>query len=127
MFVLSSAQFAQHLCQSWGVDTMPDRCVPRVRGVAECGRAGRRLLDIGAGDGNVTCKLAPYFQYVYATEFSAVMRVRLLMRGYTCGHPTVAHSHAPQHSRRGGLAGRAAHRARQHRARAGVCDAPTPV
>ncbi|CAJ1010566.1 putative DREV methyltransferase/Methyltransferase domain containing protein [Leishmania naiffi] len=40
------------------------------------------LLDIGAGDGGVTSKIAPLFKTVYTTEFSASMRWRLRRRGY---------------------------------------------
>ncbi|KPA83120.1 putative mitochondrial DREV methyltransferase [Leptomonas pyrrhocoris] len=40
------------------------------------------LLDIGAGDGGVTARMAPLFRKVYATEFSASMRWRLRRRGY---------------------------------------------
>lgn len=40
------------------------------------------LLDIGAGEGGVTAKMAPLFKKVYATEFSASMRWRLRRRGY---------------------------------------------
>jgi hypothetical protein len=57
-------------------------------------RSRRLLLDIGAGDGNVTSKLAPLFSHVYATEFCAVMRWRLLMRRYTYDdRPFVGPSH----------------------------------
>lgn len=41
-----------------------------------------RLLDIGAGDGGVTAKLAPLVDSVYATEVSMTMRWRLRRRGY---------------------------------------------
>ncbi|KAG5498622.1 hypothetical protein JKF63_02908 [Porcisia hertigi] len=40
------------------------------------------LLDIGAGDGGVTAKIAPLFKRVCATEFSGSMRWRLRCRGY---------------------------------------------
>lgn len=35
------------------------------------------LLDIGAGDGGVTAKLAPLFDSVHVTEASSSMRWRL--------------------------------------------------
>ena len=42
----------------------------------------RKLLDIGAGDGNVTKNLATHFNDVYVTECSAPMRYRLQSKGY---------------------------------------------
>ena len=64
MHVLSSAQFASLLGR----------------------RAGDpgTLLDVGAGDGNVTAKMAPLFGAVVATEASPVMTRRLSEMGYTC-------------------------------------------
>lgn len=45
------------------------------------------LLDIGAGDGGVTARLAHLFERVFATEYSVTMRWRLRGRGYTVlGH-----------------------------------------
>ncbi|CAH8638127.1 unnamed protein product [Schistosoma intercalatum] len=41
------------------------------------------LLDLGAGDGNVTLKMAPYFKDVFVTEISPVMRWRLSKHGFT--------------------------------------------
>ncbi|EPY31722.1 DREV methyltransferase [Strigomonas culicis] len=43
----------------------------------------KRLLDIGAGDGGVTAKLAPMAEEVFVTEVSMSMRWRLRRRGYT--------------------------------------------
>ena len=40
------------------------------------------LLDIGAGDGNVTAIMSPYFEQTYATEMSKFMHSRLIKRGY---------------------------------------------
>lgn len=40
------------------------------------------LLDLGAGDGQVTSKMAPFFQNVYTTEMSTTMRWRLQQKGY---------------------------------------------
>lgn len=40
------------------------------------------LLDLGAGDGEVTAKLAPIFEKVYVTEMSYVMQGTLSRRGY---------------------------------------------
>ncbi|XP_018569742.1 methyltransferase-like protein 9 [Anoplophora glabripennis] len=40
------------------------------------------LLDLGAGDGEVTAHIAPAFFKVYATEMSSTMRTLLHRRGY---------------------------------------------
>ncbi|KAH7645146.1 protein-L-histidine N-pros-methyltransferase [Dermatophagoides farinae] len=40
------------------------------------------LLDIGAGDGNVTAKLAKYFNRTYVTELSRTMQNRLIKRAF---------------------------------------------
>ncbi|RNA32722.1 methyltransferase 9 [Brachionus plicatilis] len=40
------------------------------------------LLDLGAGDGEVTSKMAPFFQNVYTTEMSTTMRWRLQHKGF---------------------------------------------
>ncbi|KAJ8924886.1 hypothetical protein NQ315_001041 [Exocentrus adspersus] len=40
------------------------------------------LLDLGAGDGEVTAHIAPLFSKVYATEMSGSMRKLLQRRGY---------------------------------------------
>ena len=68
MFVLSAAQFRTHL-----ETTFPEGVLPYYR---------PHLLDIGAGDGGVTARLAPMFTQVFATEFSTVMQWRLRARGY---------------------------------------------
>ncbi|CAF2649103.1 unnamed protein product [Rotaria sp. Silwood2] len=41
------------------------------------------LLDIGAGDGSVTQRMATLFKKVYATEISSIMQWRLSSYGYT--------------------------------------------
>jgi cyclopropane fatty-acyl-phospholipid synthase-like methyltransferase len=41
------------------------------------------LLDIGAGDGCITERMASLFQKVYATEMSTIMQWRLSSCGYT--------------------------------------------
>lgn len=43
---------------------------------------GATLLDIGAGDGHITQKIAHFFDHVYATEASSFMVKRLKSRGY---------------------------------------------
>ena len=62
MHVLSTTQFAAHLYR-------------------QLGQQGR-LLDIGAGDGGVTQRLAPLFTEVFATETDTIMRWRLRSLGY---------------------------------------------
>nr|CDS26361.1 methyltransferase9 [Hymenolepis microstoma] len=42
-----------------------------------------RLLDLGAGDGRVTMRMAPMFEEVYVTEISPVMRWRLRQANFT--------------------------------------------
>jgi SAM-dependent methyltransferase len=49
-------------------------------------RTGGRLLDVGAGSGDVTAQLAPCFDEVEVTEVSRGMAKRLTKRGYRC-HP----------------------------------------
>ncbi|KAJ8979852.1 hypothetical protein NQ317_006316 [Molorchus minor] len=63
MFVVSQPQFRKLLRvdDNWRTDT---------------------LLDLGAGDGEVTAHLAPLFDKVYATEVSNTMRTLLQRRGY---------------------------------------------
>jgi SAM-dependent methyltransferase len=48
------------------------------------GRGGGRLLDVGAGSGDVTAALAPCFDEVEATEVSRGMARRLARRGLRC-------------------------------------------
>ena len=50
----------------------------------EVGAPRGRLLDVGAGDGNVTQRLAPAFDAVVCTETSAGMARKLRARGYEC-------------------------------------------
>ena len=47
----------------------------------------KTLLDLGAGDGEVTANMAPYFERVFATETSRVMRWRLEEKGYVVLDP----------------------------------------
>ncbi|CAH8583231.1 unnamed protein product [Schistosoma turkestanicum] len=64
MFVFSSAQFLRLLDVDNDYKT-------------------NSLLDLGAGDGNVTLKMAPYFKDIFVTEISPVMRWRLTKHGFT--------------------------------------------
>ncbi|XP_033754850.1 methyltransferase-like protein 9 [Pecten maximus] len=43
---------------------------------------GQNMIDLGAGDGMVTEKMAKYFDTVYTTEVSSTMRWRLQSKGY---------------------------------------------
>ena len=54
-----------------------------------------RLLDVGAGSGDVSLALAPLFCEVVTTEVSRVMAVRLRRRGLRCELRDVALSGAP--------------------------------
>lgn len=48
------------------------------------GPGGGRLLDVGAGSGDVTARLAPLFDSVTTTEISSAMAYRLRRRGFAC-------------------------------------------
>jgi SAM-dependent methyltransferase len=50
--------------------------------LASAPRRPTRLLDVGAGDGGVTARLAPLFGAVSATEVSVPMALRLRLRGF---------------------------------------------
>ncbi|XP_076470220.1 protein-L-histidine N-pros-methyltransferase-like isoform X3 [Babylonia areolata] len=63
MFVLSHQQFEKLL----GVSPV---------------RKAENLIDLGAGDGEVTKVMAPYFSNVYATEMSPTMQRLLSYKGY---------------------------------------------
>jgi 2-polyprenyl-3-methyl-5-hydroxy-6-metoxy-1,4-benzoquinol methylase len=45
---------------------------------------GGRLLDVGAGDGNVTMKYRPFFQDIITTEVNSAMAKRLREKGFPC-------------------------------------------
>jgi SAM-dependent methyltransferase len=57
---------------------------------------GARLLDLGAGDGQVTAPLAALFEDVVTTELSAPMLRRLRARGYRCHGVDLAHQDLPE-------------------------------
>lgn len=67
----------------------------RLLGCAPGARVGGRLLDIGAGTGEVTLELAPLFDEVVTTEVSRGMERRLLGRGFTCLRVDLAESEPP--------------------------------
>ena len=64
MFVFSSDHFKQLLSidNTWTADS---------------------LLDLGAGDGKITQKMASHFQHVFATEISGQMQKHLRHQGFT--------------------------------------------
>ena len=64
MFVFSNDQFKNLL-------DIDDSC------------SNRTLLDLGAGDGTVTQRMADHFKRVYVTESSSTMRRRLSQKGFT--------------------------------------------
>jgi SAM-dependent methyltransferase len=68
LFLLSTAQWRELLG--------PERCA--------------RLLDVGAGSGDVTARLASVADRVETTETSAMMARRLRRRGYACRRVDVA-------------------------------------
>lgn len=63
MFVFSEKQFLKLI--GWDSDHVADS-----------------VLDLGAGDGNVTAKFSRFFNETYVTEMSPVMRRILIRRGY---------------------------------------------
>ena len=73
MHVITTAQ-VRSLLGSWA--DKPGGCPPR------------RMLDVGAGDGNVTEKLAPLVDDVLTTEVSTHMVRRLRSRGFRCSETT---------------------------------------
>ncbi|HEU5076759.1 MAG TPA: methyltransferase domain-containing protein [Polyangiaceae bacterium] len=57
---------------------------------------GARLLDVGAGNGDVTCALAPLFEGVVTTELSRAMAYRLRRRGFSCFRQDVSALGVPE-------------------------------
>lgn len=55
-----------------------------------------RLLDIGAGAGDITMQLRPLFVDVVTTELSFFMRRRLRRRGFACERRDVARAGLPE-------------------------------
>eukprot|EP00808_Paulinella_micropora_P003570 g82576.t1 len=49
-------------------------------------KEGKRLLDVGAGDGGITERLAGMFDHVETTEVSSHMAFRLRKKGWICHH-----------------------------------------
>lgn len=83
MFVLSAAQFKTILSSS-------------LSDARRCGVSRLAVLDVGAGDGEVTSLMAPLFDHVTATEVSWPMARRLRGRGYTVVEtPALSACHFP--------------------------------
>ncbi|MEB2314096.1 MAG: methyltransferase domain-containing protein [Sorangiineae bacterium] len=59
------------------------------------GAAGGRLLDVGAGNGDVTRELAPLFDEVLTTEPSWPMARRLRRRGLRCARVDITREPVP--------------------------------
>lgn len=57
---------------------------------------GARLLDVGAGNGDVTRALAPLFDSVATTEMSSAMAFRLRRRGFRCFRQDVTSQGVPE-------------------------------
>ncbi len=59
------------------------------------GRPGGRLLDVGAGNGDVTVQLAPLFDRVTTVETARLMARRLERHGYVCHRADLAKGDVP--------------------------------
>lgn len=71
-------------------NSFQDRLLSTAQWQRLLGPAGGRLLDIGAGDGEVTRQLAPLFSDIVTTELSKPMVRRLRAKGYTSHHCDLA-------------------------------------
>lgn len=69
-----------------------------VQGGEGLGR-GRRLLDIGAGSGDVTVHARELFDEIVTTEISRSMVRRLRRRGFVCHRVDLSHEDLPEVSR----------------------------
>lgn len=67
----------------------------RLLGLEPGAHLGGRLLDVGAGTGEVTAELAPLFDEVVTTDVSRGMARRLEQRGFTCLRVDLAHDTPP--------------------------------
>lgn len=81
MHVLGTEQWSTLLAMARGAE---HHIVPR-----------GRLLDVGAGSGDVTQKLAPLFTEVVTTELSRMMALRLRSRGFACHRVDLAEKPVP--------------------------------
>lgn len=62
------------------------------------GHGGGRLLDVGAGSGDVTAALAPCFDELEATEVSRGMAKKLSQRGFPCHAVDMTEAPLPERS-----------------------------
>jgi SAM-dependent methyltransferase len=61
------------------------------------GHGGGRLLDVGAGSGDVTAALAPCFDQIETTEVSRGMARKLAQRGFPCHALDLTEAPLPDH------------------------------
>lgn len=71
-------------------NSFQDRLLSTAQWQRLLGEGGVRLLDVGAGDGEVTRQLTPLFADVSATEVSKPMVRRLRSKGYRSHHCDIA-------------------------------------
>ena len=75
---------ANALTRMYRMHLLPRGAWQRLLGERAPGTATARLLDVGAGSGDVTAPLAELFDEVVATEVSRGMVKRLRQRGFRC-------------------------------------------
>lgn len=66
------------------------------------GERGGRLLDVGAGSGDVTVHARPFFDAIVTTETSSAMAHRLRSRGFVCHRVDLARHALPDDPSVGG-------------------------
>jgi hypothetical protein len=87
MFVLSQQQVIKLLQHHKQKKQLPVESVnSSTTGMSQSWFLGGKLLDIGAGDGNVTEKVASLVEQVVTTEVSGPMVKKLQTKGFACVH-----------------------------------------
>ena len=82
LLFLDADEVGHHVQKEFnGIDTDHDDAGGKKMGRSNSSRPCCSLLDVGAGDGHVTKRLAPFFYQVDATEDSIAMRFRLWQKG----------------------------------------------
>ena len=71
-------------------NSFQDRLLSTAQWQRLLGEGGARLLDVGAGDGEVTRQIAPLFSDIVTTEVSKPMVRRLRSKGYRSHHCDIA-------------------------------------